>query len=583
MKKTNKNKASKIKRHEKTSRSSLTPLNSLPNRFVQGEICFSKNLMVKPTSSNLGSNIKSAFTELEKGNPQRAFDICRGLLASNPQNSQALNIAGLASFRVGLLDDAIDLLQTAIFYSPDFVEVQINLGNIYSYLERFEEASESYQQAIEIDANNISAFYNYGILLNRIENYEEAIKAFEEVIDLDKNDFLAWHSLGNTYRSLERFEDANRAYEIALNLNPMSAESWVNLGAVLNELGDFKGAILRLQKALEIDSHLTIAKYNLAIAFQERNKFKKANKLYEEILNSDPQNAAAAMNLAFSLQKMGNPKDALTAFERVIEIDPNFSKAYVNLADVKLELGDPLGALSVCDGFLSQHPSNPDLLAFKTIVLRELGENKKAKKLMNFERFLHISKLKIPNGYGSAFNFNKVLKKHIKSHPTLTKSPQSHATREGFHSGELLTDSNGPIRELEKALRLHYDNYLASLDVDDHPFLRSVPKKIKLSIWGVVMEENGFQLPHLHPSSWLSGVYYVQTAKSIQGQSRKSGWIAFGSPPKHFNCNHKFKSKYVEPYEGLLLLFPSFFYHHTIPAVGDGERISIAFDFIRTD
>ena len=42
----------------------------------------------------------------------------------------------------------------------------------------------------------------------------------------------------------------------------------------------------------------------------------------------------------------------------------------------------------------------------------------------------------------------------------------------------------------------------------------------------------------------------------------------------------------VRPVEGLLVLFPSYFYHRTIPFGGDGPfdsggtRISVAFDFV---
>jgi hypothetical protein len=36
----------------------------------------------------------------------------------------------------------------------------------------------------------------------------------------------------------------------------------------------------------------------------------------------------------------------------------------------------------------------------------------------------------------------------------------------------------------------------------------------------------------------------------------------------------------VRPVEGLLVLFPSYLYHRTIPFEGDAPRISVAFDFV---
>ena len=33
----------------------------------------------------------------------------------------------------------------------------------------------------------------------------------------------------------------------------------------------------------------------------------------------------------------------------------------------------------------------------------------------------------------------------------------------------------------------------------------------------------------------------------------------------------------------MVVLFPSYFYHHTVPYQSDAERISIAFDVLRQD
>jgi hypothetical protein len=35
-----------------------------------------------------------------------------------------------------------------------------------------------------------------------------------------------------------------------------------------------------------------------------------------------------------------------------------------------------------------------------------------------------------------------------------------------------------------------------------------------------------------------------------------------------------------QPYEGMVVLFPSYFYHRTEPFISDDKRISIAFDIV---
>ena len=60
----------------------------------------------------------------------------------------------------------------------------------------------------------------------------------------------------------------------------------------------------------------------------------------------------------------------------------------------------------------------------------------------------------------------------------------------------------------------------------------------------------------------------------------RAGWIAFGRPPDHFHTRAAPETRLFRPEEGLMLLFPSYFYHHTVPLAGDETRISVAFDVL---
>ena len=57
-----------------------------------------------------------------------------------------------------------------------------------------------------------------------------------------------------------------------------------------------------------------------------------------------------------------------------------------------------------------------------------------------------------------------------------------------------------------------------------------------------------------------------------------AGWIEFGRPPDDIHAQHVPETKLFQPEEGKMLLFPSHFYHRTLPLSGDQRRISVAFD-----
>jgi uncharacterized protein (TIGR02466 family) len=187
-----------------------------------------------------------------------------------------------------------------------------------------------------------------------------------------------------------------------------------------------------------------------------------------------------------------------------------------------------------------------------------------------------------PEEFGSMEDFNAALSAHVLAHPTLTNSPQSHATRKGKHSGELLTEPKGPIAALEaEILRLAAAYREESGGGDAHPFVARRPENWTLSVWGVVMQAAGHQIPHIHPAAWLSGVYYPKLPDIAGAQNGdKAGWIEFGRPPAHFHNSTAPETLSVQPEPGLMVLFPSYFYHHTVPFAASGTRISIAFDLM---
>ncbi len=94
------------------------------------------------------------------------------------------------------------------------------------------------------------------------------------------------------------------------------------------------------------------------------------------------------------------------------------------------------------------------------------------------------------------------------------------------------------------------------------------------------LRSQGYQHGHIHPSAWISGVYYVSLPPEVrQEKNDDSGWIEFGRAPYYYSIDNTQNVRAVQPEEGMLVLFPSYFYHRTVPFDSDKERVTIAFDF----
>ncbi len=95
-----------------------------------------------------------------------------------------------------------------------------------------------------------------------------------------------------------------------------------------------------------------------------------------------------------------------------------------------------------------------------------------------------------------------------------------------------------------------------------------------------MLKAQGHQAAHIHPTGWMSGVYYVQLPEGLgSGEDGDlAGWIEFGRPADSFRVAYEPVVETARPEEGLAIFFPSYVYHRTVPFDGPRARISIAFD-----
>ena len=98
-------------------------------------------------------------------------------------------------------------------------------------------------------------------------------------------------------------------------------------------------------------------------------------------------------------------------------------------------------------------------------------------------------------------------------------------------------------------------------------------------LWPTVLGSQGHQASHIHPGGWLSGVYYVRLPAGVGGDDQ-AGWIEFGDPGAEIPHVRAPETRRARPEAGLMLLFPSYLFHRTLPFAANEPRISIAFDVL---
>lgn len=481
----------------------------------------------------------------QAGRLDQARPLYERVLAAAPYHAEALHLLGVLHLQTDNASTAVPLLAGAVQAAPQEAPYHYNLGEALRALGDFEAAAASYRRVLAIEPGVADAHYNLGNCLYEIGDLHGAFDCYRQAVELAPADAEAYNNLGNVYAELGHVEDAATAYRRATQIDPRFAMAHNNYGNMQSELGRTDDALASYRRALEL-----------------RPKFARVH-----------------LNLGLTLTKQGDLAAATDAFRAAVDARWDFAEGHVNLANALMAQGDNAGALDMLDRYLATDSTNTRVLAAKTIVLTEMEDRDAARHLLGYGRLLRKQTIATPPDYAGIAAFNNALMAHVLGHPTLIESPTSHATRFGRHTGDLTVGDQGPVADLAAAISAAVEDYRRALPPDPtHPFLASRPSSVKLNLWAVVMQAEGHQMPHIHPAAWLSGVYYAKVPTVVADS--KAGWIEFGRAGDNYFCKAEPEIHLVRPEEGLLILFPSYIYHRTIPFETSETRISLAFDLI---
>jgi len=351
------------------------------------------------------------------------------------------------------------------------------------------------------------------------------------------------------------------------------------------ELGDIAKAVQMLEKAITSNPGFADSWVNLGVVQQKRGNLDDAANAYDQYRKLNPGSALGHINFANICQLQKRYKDAATAYERALSITPDTPAVWSNLSRASLHLGDWEKSLEAADRTLILSPGHTGALAIKSVALTELGRTSEVVDLVDFDRLIEQKEFMAPDGYEDISSFNEALCAHCLTHPSLVYEPSENTTMKGHQTGILSHDENmGPIGPLLEMITQAVKDYQISHPVDPmHPFLAQQPSQWTYDIWGTVLGSQGHQASHIHRSGWLSGCYYAKIPDVIRaGSDDQAGWIEFGRPQEYPMAKAEPAVRSYQPREGMVVLFPSYFYHRTEPFVSQDKRISIAFDILPT-
>lgn len=336
-------------------------------------------LAVDPENSKYVSMLKGADYE-------KAVEVLREYLSSNPNDHAARFILGKLQLKLGRAEEARRELEVAAANlpktSPLKKDVHTELGRIYER-ENPRKAAEQFEQAAELGAVEVE------VLRKALETYrgrddEKFVETAEKLLNLVENPKLEFE-VALTYERLAkeaekrgdkkayeklikkavdhcsnavRMDNANLEYNLKLvemlaeeaeSLKPYKMKAFRILSDMIDLypdnpdlyylrakfmlsfgvgdrsalIYDMAGIIADLERAVQLNPDHAGAHHLLGVAYGREGDVERATAEFEKALKLDPNDLEAMIYLARRYSEMGRVKEALDLYERALQLDPD--------------------------------------------------------------------------------------------------------------------------------------------------------------------------------------------------------------------------------------------------------------------
>lgn len=512
----------------------------------------------------------------------------------------------------GRAEEAVPLLQRVASRLP---HAALLLARYYNDQQRPADALAivaplcgSIQAPAELIAQHIAALAALG-------RQDEAVSFYRQRAETWPSDPAAAHAMAMALAAASRHADAERASSHALALGHKTPAVYFTHANSLIALGKLEAAEEALRDCLRQDPRHIDAHDHLArLIWMRTGDNTQTTALLDQALLRFQGNEALLATKAAVLQGAGDargayeclaasaahtqaapsllvraglaalefdPSAALALAERALQRSPSTHAARNLLTAALLGTGDPKNALRHCEALLANAADDQYLIALQTTAWRLLGDER-YEAFCDYADLVRPQTLQAPAQWPDLTRFLADLQRSLErlhnphGHPLLFQSLR-HGTET---TGDLTRHADPVIQALFQAFDAPIRAYLAHVGHGTDPLRRRHRGTYRYNGgWSVRLRSAGYHTNHVHPRGWISSAFYVDLPDGMTNASTADGCLAFGQPSilttPALHAQHL-----VRPEAGRLVLFPSYFWHGTVPFHSEQTRLTVAFDVV---
>jgi tetratricopeptide (TPR) repeat protein len=556
-----------------------------------------------------------AGTKQALGDPRGAELLLRRALALDPNWTPTLATLGELLLADGRNEEAEALLQRAASGSPPYPRAVLLLARVYNdtgraaaalrvaeplcmsgaadadlsaqhiaalaALGRHADAVAGYRALAQAAPNNVEVAHALAIALNAANQQDEAARVAEQALSLGNKSIALYNTYARSLIAQRDFKRAESVLRDCVRLEPRLAEAQNNLAQLIwMRTGDLAQATAPLDQALQAfgnEDALWAAKAAILQGGGDAEAAYTCLAARVSRAHSSPMLLIRAGLAALEFDSA----TALNLAERALHALPDNATARTLLVAAQLGVGDAGGAVPHCEILLAHAPDDQYLIALQTTAWRLLGDPR-YEIFCDYKNLIIPIQLQAPPPWSDLAAFFADLRHSLNrlhdpnGHPLLFQSLR-HGTET---TQDLSRDPDPAIQGLFQSFAAPIREYLKKVGQGSDPLRRRNQGAWRFNgSWSVRLRSSGHHRSHVHPRGWISSACYVELPDCMNDASTEQGTLSFGQPS--MRTTPALPAEYsVRPSVGMLVLFPSYFWHGTVPFSSNQPRLTVAFDAV---
>jgi tetratricopeptide (TPR) repeat protein len=244
-------------------------------RYEQAESVFTSLVARRPQDATVYAGLANAQAGL--GRPEDAELSYRKSIDVEPAYWGAHMQLGSFLFSSGRAEEAVIAFRKAVELAPGNASVYSNLGGALFLALRLDEAAATFEKSLAIEPSR-AAHANLGTLYYYAGRYEDAAGQYENALGLAASDPFAvgaladalWLIPGRRPEAVALYEKAAQLAEQLVKVNPMDSQVIAQLGFFLGRTGDAESSVRALARAQALQGAGMYVHYYVALAAADR-------------------------------------------------------------------------------------------------------------------------------------------------------------------------------------------------------------------------------------------------------------------------------------------------------------------------